>query len=225
VIGKCGIPRQMPNGKPVPLDVRGSYALAATAVRDVYQFYQSTPRAPEKPYRDFMLDTRERIAARFRYQHQSFDPEDEAKCDPKKAKTFDPLDPGRANEYPYFIGAFDTVAAIGRPGAVVVLALVAILAVGFVAYFATAISKFQDVRFWGWLRFLTFENLVIAFFVIAVVIMLRSIYKHYLKFDLHVPGYTCWQSLKTIHFSPPKFRFSEYTLSMHVEYEARDFDR
>lgn len=218
VIAKCGIPRQMPDGRPVPLDVRGSYDLAATAVRDVYQFCQSMPRDQDKPYRNFMLDTRERIAARFRHQHQSFNPEDAAQCDPSLAANFDPTKPGRANVYPYFIGAFDTVAAIGRPGAVAILAFVAIAALALLAYVASALSNFQHVRFWGWLRHFTFENLLIAIFAIAGLGVARLFYKHYVKFDFAVPGYNWWRSLKTFHVSPPKFKFSEYTLSRYVEY-------
>jgi hypothetical protein len=218
VIGKCGIPRQMPDGTAVPLDVRGSYKLAATAVEDVYQFCQSMPRDPSKPYRDFMLDTRERIAARFRYRHKSFNPEDQTKCDPEQAKSFDPSDPGRANVYPYFIGAFDTVAAIGRPGAVALLTVAAALALTALAYVVSALSNFQNVRFWGWLRYFTFENLLVAFFAIAGIMMMRLVYRHYVKFDFQVPGYSWWQSLKTLHISPPKFKFSEYTLSKYVEY-------
>lgn len=56
-------------------------------------------------YRDFMLDTREAIARRFRADHQSADPSDAAK----------------ANTYPYFIGVFDTVAALSRPGSALVI--------------------------------------------------------------------------------------------------------
>jgi hypothetical protein len=33
-----------------------------------------------------------------------------------------------------------------------------------------------------------------------------------------VPGYDCWQSLKTMHWNPPKFHFDDYTLSRFVEY-------
>ena len=37
VIAKCGIPRCLPGGRPVPLDIRGSRKLAEYAVKNVYQ--------------------------------------------------------------------------------------------------------------------------------------------------------------------------------------------
>lgn len=218
VIGKCGIPRQMVDGSPVPLDAKGSHDLAADAVRNVYQFCQSLPRDSNKPYRDFLLDTRERIASRFRYEHKSYNPEDETKCDPANADAFDPKNPGRANEYPYFIGVFDTVAAIGRPAAVLLLVLAAVASIIVFSYLASALSKFDDVPHMGWLRVFTFENLAAAFFGLAGVKTLHSLWKHYVRFDFGVPGYGLWKSLLTIHFSPPKFHFSEYTLNRHVEY-------
>jgi Uncharacterized alpha/beta hydrolase domain (DUF2235) len=107
VIAQCGVPRHMPNGEPVPLDVAGSRKLATQAVTDVYQFCSSRPRKQEGSYRNFMLDTRTRIAAGFRAAHGS--------ADPRAAD--------KANVYPYFIGVFDTVAALGRPGAAVLIAI------------------------------------------------------------------------------------------------------
>jgi hypothetical protein len=44
VMAKCGIPRCMPNGKSLPLDVKGSRKLATYAVKNVYQFCSSKPR-------------------------------------------------------------------------------------------------------------------------------------------------------------------------------------
>ena len=50
---------------------------------------------------------REELARRFREDHGSFDPEDR----------------DRANVYPYFIGVFDTVAALGNPVTTTLFAL------------------------------------------------------------------------------------------------------
>src|SRR5437016_282069 len=71
VIAKCGIPRCMPNGTPLPLDIKGSRRLATYAVKNVYQFCSSRPRKEAGSYRNFMLDTCELIAARFRTEHGS----------------------------------------------------------------------------------------------------------------------------------------------------------
>src|SRR5262249_2743872 len=73
VIAQCGITLRMPDGKPLPLDVAGSRKLAANAVKDVYQFCASQPRKESASYRNFMLDTRDLIAARFRQEHGSSD--------------------------------------------------------------------------------------------------------------------------------------------------------
>lgn len=105
VIAKCGVPRHLPGGKPLRLDVKGSRQLADHAVKDVYQFCSSKPRKHDGSYRNFMLDTRELIAERFRREHGSADP----------------TQAGKANVYPYFIGVFDTVAALGRTAAVIFL--------------------------------------------------------------------------------------------------------
>src|ERR1700733_9984825 len=69
VIAMCGVPRNMPGDQPLSLDVASSRKLAAEAVANVYQFYSSKPRKPDKSYRNFMLDTRSLIAARFREEH------------------------------------------------------------------------------------------------------------------------------------------------------------
>jgi len=97
VIASCGIPTQLPDGKPVKLDAASSRKLASHAVKHVYQFTSSRPRHAATPRQQFLLQTRDLIAQRFRQQHYS-------------AGTTTP-----ANAYPYFIGVFDTVAALLNP--------------------------------------------------------------------------------------------------------------
>jgi hypothetical protein len=218
VIAKCGVPRQMPDGSPVPLDVAGSRKLATTAVKDVYQFCYSRKRDPGKPHQTFLLDTRERIAARFRCDHKSFCPEDIAKCDPKHPESFNPLDPGRANAYPYFIGAFDTVAAIGRPAAVAMLIAAAAVLLAGGSYVGSLLTTFSDVPLFGWVSLFAVRNLAILFFGAAGIATLYVLLRNYLKFDFRVSGYHFRQSLATIHLNPPKFHFEDYTLSAFVEY-------
>src|SRR5438876_10758196 len=45
VIACCGIPRHLPGGGDLPMDVKGSTRLAATAVKSVYQFCSSSDRS------------------------------------------------------------------------------------------------------------------------------------------------------------------------------------
>lgn len=203
VIAKCGIPRQMPGGGPVPLDVAGSRKLAEDAVKNVYQFCSSKPRKEPGSYRNFMLDTRELIAKRFRDEHGSSDP----------------ADPDKANVYPYFIGVFDTVAALGRTGAVVLLAFGFILLLALLSVPISLLSGFGNVRYLGWLlSYLTLER---AFLVLAggsALLAAVAYVKNYLKFDFNVPGYGFWQSLATIHLAPRKQSFTDYSLNVNVEY-------
>ena len=107
VIATCGIPRHLPGGGSLPMDVEGSTRLAETAVKSVYQFCSSYDRSQVGAYLRFMMDTRDRIAAKFREDHG---------CS-------DSADASLANVYPYFIGVFDTVAALGHQGLFVLTAV------------------------------------------------------------------------------------------------------
>ena len=99
VMSYCGIPRHLPNGAPLPMDAKGSRALAERAVKQVYQFCSSYSATTTGPYHRFLLRTRDAIAAKCRSEHG---------CSHTKGRT------EQANVYPYFIGAFDTVAALGN---------------------------------------------------------------------------------------------------------------
>src|SRR6202035_435363 len=97
VISYRGIPRQLPDGAPLQLDLKGSRALAEHAVKDVYQFCSSYERGKIGSYLTFMMRTRDAIAAKFRTEHGSSAIKDGVE---------------QANVFPYFIGVFDTVAAL-----------------------------------------------------------------------------------------------------------------
>jgi hypothetical protein len=66
-------------------------------VKHIYQFTEARDLREANSYQKFLLDTRNLLAAQFREQHGSFNL-DKPEC---------------ANVYPYFIGVFDTVAALG----------------------------------------------------------------------------------------------------------------
>ena len=97
VVALCGIPTRNLDGSKLPLDKAGSRKLAKYAVKHVYQFTPSRKEYEATAYQKFLLQTRDRLAIRFRMDCASFDPEH-------------PIHP---NNYPYFVGAFDTVAALG----------------------------------------------------------------------------------------------------------------
>jgi hypothetical protein len=71
VLSYCGIPRQLPGGVPLPMDVKGSTKLAEGAVKDVYQFCSSYDRNKIGRYLTFMMNTRDAIAVKFRRDHKS----------------------------------------------------------------------------------------------------------------------------------------------------------
>ena len=109
----CGIPTRNLDGSKLPLDQAGSKKLATYAVKHIYQFTPSRKEYEATAYQKFLLQTRDRLAIRFRMDCASFDPEH-------------PIHP---NTYPYFVGAFDTVAALGSLAqGVISVALYAVLA-------------------------------------------------------------------------------------------------
>jgi hypothetical protein len=202
VIAMCGVPRNMPGSQPLSLDVASSRKLAAEAVANVYQFCSSKPRKPDRSYRNFMLDTRSLIAARFREEHGCFD-----LADTKKA-----------NVYPYFIGVFDTVAALGRTGAVVGLLAGLLVILAAISAGISLLTGLANVQYFGWLSYLSighvFGLLVTAAATFGVTLYIRN----YLKFDFRVSGYGFWRSLATVHLAPPKHTFTDYTLNVNVAY-------
>ena len=87
VLGLCGVPTRMKDGSPLRRDPDSARAIAKEAVKQVYRYGASIEGDP-------FQELRQERAKRFRADYGSDQD-------------------GRANEYPYFIGVFDTVAALG----------------------------------------------------------------------------------------------------------------
>lgn len=109
----CGIPRHMKGGAPLKYDDATINAIAKEAVKKVYKYGASVDGDPFK-------ELRTQRAAQFRKDYG---------CD---------VD-GHANEYPYFIGVFDTVAALGvaKPIRITIMlggALLGVLLAGVIAW-------------------------------------------------------------------------------------------
>ncbi|MCK1296397.1 DUF2235 domain-containing protein [Bradyrhizobium sp. 136] len=100
IVARCGIPAHVADDANTPLKLNDASAreLAAEAVKHVYQFTE--PRKIDKATarQKFLIETRERIARAFRRRYGSAD-----------AAVQD-----NANVYPYFVGVYDTVAALGN---------------------------------------------------------------------------------------------------------------
>ena len=203
VIALCGIPRRLPDGQQIPLDIDGSRRIATQAVKDVYQFCSSRPRTVRSSYRNFLLETRKLIGRRFRQQHGSAAPSNVEK----------------ANVYPYFIGVFDTVAALGRPGAVILFAIGFIILLALVSLLLSLLTGLSGVQYVGWLlHYLKFGPVFTALAVASAIPLLAVYIRNYVKFDLRVPGYGWLKRLATFHIAPPKHEFTDYTLNVNVTY-------
>ncbi len=105
VLNLCGVPIHTRDGKPIPRYGRALMHIAREAVTDVYEHGAGKDRAKYEP-------EREEKARRFRKEHGS----DAA---------------GESNVAPYFIGVFDTVAALGAKGPrrILIILLLAVVAV------------------------------------------------------------------------------------------------
>jgi hypothetical protein len=193
VMSFCGIPRQLPDGAPLPMDARGSRALAARAVKDVYQFCSSYNRTTASPHQSFLLRTRDAIAAQFRTDHG---------CAAIKDGV------AQANVFPYFIGAFDTVAALGNKW----LAPALIIAVAAIPVGMHYLGAFLEPSYpwFGWLT----RGLGYLSVLGALLIYLAN----YLKIAPSRPGLSVSQRLATLHLAELKHRFYDTTLNVNVDY-------
>src|SRR5262249_34097949 len=145
VIAKCGIPRQ-PAKQPeelLKLDEASTQALAAHAVKHIYQFTYPRKMKDATSHQRVLLEVREELARRFRQDHGSFDPGDSAK----------------ANVYPYFIGVFDTVAALGNPVTSTLFTLAFLIFAAGLGMLGWLLTHFDQTPVFGPLfAYLTFRN-------------------------------------------------------------------
>jgi hypothetical protein len=168
-----GIPTQEGKDKPLKRDDASARRLATRAVKTVYQ-HVSSPRDAQ------FLDQRKALAQQFRTAHACSEDQ---------------------SAYPFFIGVFDTVAALSDRGSLLVLAagyLVLLAVVSFLLQWLTA----ESATYWAaWVTLCTGCLLVAAY-----------IYTH-LKFAFQLPGYYWWQ---TIHLTTFKQQFYDEHLDPRV---------
>jgi hypothetical protein len=201
VVALCGIPTQNRDGSKLPLDDRGSKRLATYAVKHVYQFTPSRKKDKATARQKFLLVTREKLAERFRIECAS-------------AK---PANPKYPNAYPYFVGAFDTVAALGSLAqSVVATLLYAVIAV----LVSALLSRAPQLPLIGpYLGSLTFWHILITLVVIPIAIALFVYIGTHTKFDFRVPGYSAWQQFRTLHFTMQwKHTFYDTDLNINIPY-------
>jgi hypothetical protein len=193
VMSYCGIPRQLPGGATLRLDLEGSRELAEHAVKDVYQFCSSYDRTKVGGYLQFILRTRDAIAAEFRTEHG---------C----ATVKDGSD--QANVFPYFIGVFDTVAALGNKRLAPIL-VIAVLAIPVGLHF---LGVWLDPTY-PWAGKLTRDVGYLSVFAAPLIYL-----KNYLKIAPSLPGHGFFRRLATLHFTRRKHEFYDTTLNVNVGY-------
>ena len=103
VLANCGIPTRLENGAAMKYDEATARRLANIAVKRVYQHAASVPRSKATPRESELMDQRLVLAHQF--------------CETYASRQDD------VSEYPYFIGVFETVAAIASRGSLLVLTL------------------------------------------------------------------------------------------------------
>jgi uncharacterized protein (DUF2235 family) len=201
VLALCGLPTRNIDGDKLPLDEAGSKKLAKYAVKHIYQFTPSRREETSTPRLQFLIRTRERLAIRFRMDCAAFDPQH-------------PIHP---NNYPYFVGVFDTVAALGSFAQATLFTLIYAVVAFIASWLLSLLRHLPAVG--PYLDFLEFEYVFAVLLIAPVATALGSYFWTHIKFDFNVPGYSAWEQLRTLHFTPEwKLKFYDTTLNLNIPY-------
>lgn len=198
VMSLCGIPTHADGGGPMPRFGAELRKIVDEAVQQVYEHGSGSDDPKHKTER---LEQ----ARRFREKYGSSNPE------------------GQSNVVPYFIGVFDTVAALGAPGPRRFLMLLGLG--GFVAMMVAFIAGLLSLT--PWFTFLATFGWLVA---IVVAVLIAGYLKTHIKTirDFPQKGDLSW------HRTVWRFRFYDKSLNPRVQYarhalaidETRlDFDR
>jgi hypothetical protein len=198
----CGLPMKGSGGK-LKYDFQSSKRLAKRAVKEIYQYTYSKRPDYATPREKELQKQRLLLAEQFRIEHASADPSDL----------------GKANVYPHFIGVFDTVSAIARPGALVLLIVVylglcamtagILRALGIRTELPQWLADIAGMPMWGFVDLavlLAVAGLALAF----VTFILKSI-----SWARNIPGVPFW---RTIHLTQFKQKFHDFDLNENVGY-------
>lgn len=181
VLSFCGVPTHAADGGPLPRFGSALRRIADEAVKNVYE-HGSGKSEPK------YADERAEKARRFRKKYGS------------------DLDE-KSNVVPYFIGVFDTVAALGSAGLFrwAIITALALLLLGLAAVAAIALSSIPGLGFWSAAAALTIFG---AF--CAIVIFVRENFK--VIRDYPTVGKFSW------HFVSWRLNFYNTFLSKRVQY-------
>lgn len=209
----CGVPTKTPSGE-LPRFRRATRLIAEEAVLTVLEHGAGHPRAKYEAERD-------ELAQRFRTKYGSDHEGGEVQ---------------RSNAAPYFIGVFDTVAALGAQGprrAIIqaglfnIAALAGLVGALLPAWLLANAARALFSPEWWWPVFLVIEFLALAGAVIALRVRQRRQVKKTVR-DFPKPGdvkshYAQWEGK---NFNRLLSRFVTYARSANAIDETRaDFDR
>jgi uncharacterized protein (DUF2235 family) len=170
-----GIPTQTSPGVPLKRDAASARKLATTAVKSVYQ-HVSSPRDAQ------FFEQRRALAQQYRVRHA---------C----ANTPD--------TFPFFIGVFDTVAALSNYGSLAILAALYGIAL-LVASLALGYLTAENAVYWA--AWLVFDTVCLA--------GAAYIFTH-LKFSFSLPDFHWWE---TIHLTTFRQKFYDQSLDERIGY-------
>jgi uncharacterized protein (DUF2235 family) len=206
VLADCGIPTQLELGGAMKYDSATAHRLAKIAVKKVHQHTASIPRDKATPRQNELMDQRDELARQF--------------CKSYASRQSD------KSEYPFFIGVFDTVAAIASKGSlIIVLAAILLVTAGLstglwfmsadMAFgnrigtlFAgvAALTGFDRSNWWHW-----FSAILASFGLVTIIWYVTQ----QVKFAPSANSQKPWRTLN-ISFRP--MHFDDKTLNDNVNY-------
>ncbi len=200
VVSMCGIPQKTKDGSPIKLTDADTRKIAEYAVKHVYQFTSSRTIDAATERQKFLLETRRKLAARFRAEHH---------CGTEDVPNVDP----------YFIGVYDTVAALGSPQKSFMIASAVLVAFAALSAVAGYLSYFPETPIVGkLLAALTFKGTFFSLIGLTALTALAAyVYTHF-KCDFGVPGYGNGDAIRTIHFTEMWQKFYDTNLNPRVSY-------
>lgn len=204
VLCLCGVPTQLEHGKPMKYDSATARRLASTAVKKVYQHTASKTPTKASPREKELLDQRQELAQRF--------------CKTYASRQDDKSD------YPYFIGVFDTVAAVASTGSVIIVASVFLALTALTAmilwysypWFGNAIGGFLSFLF-GLTHLNTAMWLHWFGFLLGIIVLITLIWylKSHVKFKPRANPKKWW---RTFTMSLGRMHFEDISLNDNVKY-------
>ena len=178
VLAHCGVPTRLGEGQPMKYDSGTLRRVATKAVKKVYQHTASRERSKATNREKELLDQRLELARQFRATHGV------------------DLDADKSN-YPFFIGVFDTVAAISSRGSQLVLFFAGIVLVSVISsvlwwFHPSYTPLFGDV----------IGNYLTSMFSLVGLSIERWAHWFYFVAAAFVAGIGVWYAMQAIRFAP-----------------------